>query len=48
MLNEVKHPANDRNQRLFSCSAQILRFAQDDKAHEGSAIGHGAMVAHEN
>jgi hypothetical protein len=32
MLNEVKHLGNERNQRLFSCSAQILRYAQDDRA----------------
>jgi hypothetical protein len=48
MLNEVKHLGNDCNQRLFSCSAQILRCAQDDKAHEGTVTDHGATAAHEN
>jgi hypothetical protein len=31
MLNEVKHLGNKRSQRLLSCWAPILRFAQDDR-----------------
>jgi hypothetical protein len=31
MLSEAKHLANKGNLRSFSCAAQILRFAQDDK-----------------
>ena len=31
MLNEVKHLGNEWDRRLLSYSAQILRFAQDDR-----------------
>jgi hypothetical protein len=46
MLNEVKHLGNERNQRLFSCSAQILRYAQDDRArvwHHHWSRSHGDL-----
>ena len=47
MLNEVKHQANEWSQRLFPCSAQILRCRSELALSVAEEMTEGAHLRHE-